>query len=254
MRVTVRVHHNAAAPHADSPATPTAARQHLNASSNYLPADATRAFATAIALNETLESLDLSLNAFSDSVAEQLGIALAANDTLRRLDLAAFEAGGVADVDEAIGGGVGASSGSERGPRIRGRGCTALSHGLRANTRLEVLNLSRHSVRNEGCLALAASLHGSGLRDLRLADNNIGDRGCMALADELQGPTPVTTLQSLDLSGNPISDVAAEAVLDAAAAAASRAANAHDHGGAFVGWGSVPSAGDGILHIRIDTA
>ena len=60
---------------------------------------------------------------------------------------------------------------------LRDADCTALAHGLLANTALTFLALGGNKVRPEGCTALAGALRKNGtLRELRLGNNWVGNQ------------------------------------------------------------------------------
>ena len=140
--------------------------------------------------SKTLQTLDLSSNALSNTIGNEGAIILAKwlkNNTLQTLDVSVN------------------SIGSE--------GAVALAEGLCCNNTLHTLNISRNSIANEGIVALAEALKCSNtLHTLDISHNNIDSEGVVALAE---GLLCSQTLHILNVSYNSIDSEGAVALAEA---------------------------------------
>ena len=160
------------------------------------------AFALAAGLhnNTHLRRLQMHNNNILDKGAAALGRALLENDGLEFLSLSS---NGVGD-----------------------EGAKGLAEGLRGNKRLKRLDLYFNMVGNDGAAAIADALRlNTGLRTLHLDTNRIEDEGGLALASAIRGErtsrfsrnaAAPAMIGELGLAYNQLSNVAVDALLDAA--------------------------------------
>jgi len=101
------------------------------------------------------------------------------------------------------------------GLRSMGARAVALAFGSPQSASLGELCLGSNNIGDEGATFIATILSapGSALRRLSLPDNNIGDVGAWALAAAL---ATNTTLEELDLWGNPIGELGKQTILSTA--------------------------------------
>ena len=135
-------------------------------------------FGSALRINNTLKSLNISDNDISDTKMNDVVEALYYNKTLQFLDIS--------------------------NNKLSSHTTEYLAHALGYNNYLSLLALGSNSIGDEGAIHLASALkQNMALTSLYLRDNMITNVGAMAIADAL-GVNKV--LQKLDLSMNDISD------------------------------------------------
>ncbi|CAM9417607.1 unnamed protein product, partial [Scytosiphon promiscuus] len=169
----------------------------VNLSARKIGARAASELVDALRANESITSVDCSLNPeLKDEGAEALVPALRADGTgissVRYLSLMRC---GVGDT-----------------------GATALAHGLRGNSALERLNLTGNRIGNTGVLALMDSLVGPSagfLLDLWLNSNSIGPAGGKGVGAALANSP---ALRQLHLTGNALGNVGVAALVKGAVA------------------------------------
>ena len=153
----------------------------LDLSSNFLCYDDQSSFnmlGSALRINNTLISLNISFNDISDTKMNDVVDGLYYNKTIQLLDI----------------------SNNELTSHITEN----LAHALGYNSYLSLLALGSNSIGNEGAIHLASALkQNMTLTSLYLRDNMITNKGAVAIADAL-GENNV--LRKLDLSMNDISD------------------------------------------------
>ncbi|KAJ9450023.1 RAN GTPase-activating protein 1 [Diplonema papillatum] len=187
----------------------------LNLESTQLNTEGVQLFATALQSNTSLEALNLSRNDLRNEAASALSAALRGKTHLRYIDLSstnltgAEPAAGVAELLESC-------------PNLQTvlledndlgiAGGHALAAKLQNSTPITCLNVSNCGLEPVGVKAIADALRRSAhlyLRSLQIAGNDAGYEAVVTLCRALQG---VSSLVSLDLSGNNISDTAKEAL------------------------------------------
>ena len=174
------------------------------------------ALAAGLHNNTHLKRLQMHNNNILDRGAAALGKALLEND---RLEFLSLSSNGVGD-----------------------EGAKGLAEGLRGNARLKRLDLYFNVVGNAGAIALANALRlNTGLRTLHLDTNRIEDEGGLALASAIRGEraslfsrkpaAPPAMIGELGLAYNQLSNIAVDALLNAAKAnpAIHRLAVDHNH-------------------------
>lgn len=158
-----------------------------------------------LAKSERLLSLNLSRNRLSDRDGRYIAEGLKTNTTLRHLDLRKNDLGATFGSDMA------AALAENRDlrelllgwNRLESSGSAALLQELKTSSTLELVDLSWTGISDEGARCVAEMIAGSmALRVLSVAHNNIGPDGTVLISKALSPGNK--TLQSLDLSFNPI--------------------------------------------------
>ncbi|CAG5119929.1 unnamed protein product, partial [Candidula unifasciata] len=149
----------------------------LNLSSTNMDLQSIQNIVCATAANKCLTDLDLSFLDVGDECSECLRDMLRANSNLQKLRL--------------------------RSNNLTWSGCYVIAEGLSRNLCLNVLDLSRNTVGDEGVQALAKFLPESSVTEVSLENCGITSAGCDALADLL---THCKRLKHLDISTNILLD------------------------------------------------
>ena len=163
-------------------------------------ADGMAEFAEALAVNKTVESLQLGCSYINTSGGCAIGAALSRNTSLLQLELThnpLLDAGCTA-----LGRGLAVNSClrtlSLPFTGLGNGACDALAHALRSGSGLERLDLSGNALTADGAIALADAIPHGRLTSLALSANSrIGARGTLAIASAI----PSTNLTSLSLDG-----------------------------------------------------
>lgn len=163
------------------------------------------ALQTLLARSERLLSLNLSRNRLSDRDGRYIAEGLKTNTTLRHLDLRKNDLGATFGSDMA-------SALAENRDlrelllgwnRLESSGSAALLQEMKTSSTLELVDLSWTGISDDGAKCVAEMIAGSmALRVLSVAHNNIGPEGTVSISKALSPGNK--TLQSLDLSFNPI--------------------------------------------------
>jgi hypothetical protein len=182
----------------------------LDLSCNELSKGCARAVATLLTTNSALATFNLSGNSFDDSVGVTFADAIAVNLSISKLNLSHNQFGEQAGV--ALGAAFETNTLLHEldlsWNKFRGEGGAALAVGCVKSSSLRKLNLTQNGLGDAGAIAIAAELKENRvLLELRLSRCRIQKAGSIALADALANDEPA--LQLLDLSCNPIGDLAA---------------------------------------------
>ncbi|TRY87483.1 hypothetical protein DNTS_035308 [Danionella cerebrum] len=147
----------------------------LNLSGNHLDEQAARHLSPALMGNQKLQQLDLCHNRFGDSAGLILGAAIAENTGLRRLNVA--------------------------WNCIRGKGATAFAKGLENPSELSFFFVcSNNRIPLEGAIHLALGLKvNTTLQILKMSRNPIQAAGCFAVVKSVQA-NPESAIEFLDFS------------------------------------------------------
>ncbi|CUF01429.1 leucine-rich repeat protein, putative [Bodo saltans] len=158
-----------------------------------------------LARSERLLTLNLSRNRLSDRDGRYIAEGLKTNTTLRHLDLRKNDLGATFGSDMA-------SALAENRDlrelllgwnRLESSGSAMLLQEMKTSSTLELVDLSWTGISDEGAKCVAEMIAGSmALRILSVAHNNIGPEGTVSISKALSPGNK--TLQSLDLSFNPI--------------------------------------------------
>ena len=172
---------------------------------SYINTDGAVSIAGALRSNTKLEVLELQHNPLLDQGCAALGMALATNTSLRSLQLpfTGLGDGACSALALALRGGSALESLSLSGNNVTAAGFEALAQAL-SSGRLITLDLSANQhLGARGALALAAALpKASTLRTLNLDGCAVGASPCSRLAAAIAA----STITSLDLSDNEIGD------------------------------------------------
>ena len=189
--------------------------------------------ADALRDNATLGVLTLSRNPdVGDEGAERLASMLAANGTVHTLDVTGCGCSPdlEAEVEGLLAGRAEVDANFESllerlldddfrvtgidlsGRRIGNAGATRLAEALSDNTQVRQLWLRGCGIGDAGARALASCLEQNmAVVDLFLADNAVGDGGIGAITDALAASN--STLVSLEMDGNPVTDAGVDALM-----------------------------------------
>eukprot|EP00505_MAST-04D_sp_SCG-Rhode-Island_P003100 Stramenopile-MAST_4_protein_3100 len=203
----------------------------LNISGNGLQCASGRHVAQALAVNTTLETVDVSNNDIGDAGVSAIATSLAANVNSKVISLnfnsthfGPEGAGSIMKIFEQ------SSTSLIANLSLEGNGldCTSLSilaRGLVHATPLKVLSLRFNNIGNDGSNDLWKALfevarrhdaHGSvGLTSLDLSSNNIGDDGLRVLAAVARGSNTTLPLQRLAIRSNRLTDRSASVIANA---------------------------------------
>ena len=177
--------------------------------------------ARALAVNRTLEHLDISSNNIGDTSVAHIAKALLTNTTLKTLcvcHLKGFISDSCAEsLARAL---VDNGSSLKRleisGNKIGDKGIDHVANALSTNTLLEVLSVRKCDISDLGAELLARALAvNRTLETLDISHNNIGDNGITHIATILESNT---TLELLSVERCGISDLGAESIASALAA------------------------------------
>ena len=162
--------------------------RHLDVSACRIDASASYAIANLIRNNTGLESLDLGFNRLRSNGGQVVFSALKENSVLKKLDV----------------------SGNMLQSIFMGDGISGLTSSL------ELLNIGQNNIQNKGAIAVIDSIvNNTSIRALYLnLYNGISDQTALHFAKVIL-PSTSTALQTIDLSGNKITDIGAVSLLDA---------------------------------------
>ncbi len=166
-----------------------------------IPPEGARELADFLAVNSTLQELNLKRYRIPPEGMRALADSLTKNSTLRTLNLAycTIPPGGISALADSLTKNSTLQTLNLSGCIIPPEGTRALADSLTKNSTLQTLNLSCCTIPPEGISALADSLtKNSTLQTLNLSGCTIPAEGIRALADSL---TKNSTLQTLNLSG-----------------------------------------------------
>ena len=168
--------------------------------------------ATALKVNQAIQSLDLTQNQIGDVDAQALATALQVNQSLQKLNLAFNQIGsvGVQALVTALKVNQSLQKLNLAGTKIGIAGVQAIGAALQVNQSLQKLSLSYNYIGVVGTQVLAATLQvNHTILSLNLMRNQIGDAGTQALSTALQINQ---SIQLLNLSDNQVGDIGAQAI------------------------------------------
>ena len=171
--------------------------------------------ARALAVNRSIQELDIRSNEIGDNGIAHIATALQKNTTMRTLDISNCS---ISDVEaDSLASFVNISLQYLNicNNEIGDNGIACIATALQTNTTMRTLDIYNCSISDEGAESLARALAvNRSLQELDISSNEIGDNGIAHIATALQTNT---TLRTLIVSSCQISDVGAESLARALA-------------------------------------
>ncbi len=184
----------------------------LDLSLNLIGAEGTKSIAAVLEKNTSLTSLDLRGNSIGAEGAKSIAAVLENNTSLTSLDLSlnAIGAEGAKSIAAVLENNTSLTSLDLSFNAIGDEGAKSIAAGLENNTSLSSLDLGENSIGDEGAKSIAVVLeNNTSLSSLDLGENSIGAEGAKSIAAVLEKNTSLT---SLDLSLNAIGDEGAKSI------------------------------------------
>ena len=169
----------------------------LDLRGNRIGSSGAASLSQALAVNSSLTNLDLSKNSFGNSAAASLAQALAVNSSLANLNLSEnrFGNSGAACLAQALAVNSSLTKLDLSENRFGNSGAASLAQALAVNSSLTKLDLSENRFGNSGAASLAQALAAnSSLTNLNLRGNSIGDSGAASLSQALSVNSSLTNL------------------------------------------------------------
>ena len=169
----------------------------LDLRGNRIGSSGAASLSQALAVNSSLTNLDLSKNSFGNSAAASLAQALAVNSSLANLNLSEnrFGNSGAACLAQALAVNSSLTKLDLSENRFGNSGAASLAQALAVNSSLTKLDLSENRFGNSGAASLAQALAvNSSLTNLNLRGNSIGDSGAASLSQALSVNSSLTNL------------------------------------------------------------
>ena len=179
--------------------------EELDISNNCVGGDGAKIISSALCNNTVLKHFNIKHNNIRDEGAEAFSIYLAHNSTLKELNLSwnSISSKGISQIALSL------TALHHTKLSAEGSDYSISSHlqvDSKANTTLEVLNLSHNTIGNDGVKSLSLMLqNNSSLKTLNISYSELSDDEVTIIVDSVKGNT---TLCNLDMAGNKIASAA----------------------------------------------